>query len=401
MRSLAMFVALMAFTASVIAQQPLSPSQRTTPPSIGMAIPKMAPRPKEAPSELPRIESAKDNPPTRTVPPPAKFDASSLRLKYESGSWQLWAGTMLLKDFGRAEADAHEALQLFRDLRVDSRGTIGGVFEYWLAAGEAPTGVVRNRKVFDFNPATLRVQQLNGGWALADDHRVLYNFGTSKSDAEAAHAVCRAYGFNQLGYIGHPTPALKYLMFDKESAKRQRGPAPLVPVSTVSLAQEQARRPISIPKEGVIGTVQPLDFRRLDLRRSEGSWQLVADRTPLGAFGPNERDGRQTLQALQHFRCSEYCRIGDGGFGFFLSNGRAPQGSVIGLPARSLRTESLVVRQTGDSWEVCEHQRLVTSFKQEVDARRALAAIKHYQFDTIVTAGANRLGGLMLFVKSR
>src|SRR5687767_2810299 len=59
------------------------------------------------------------------VTPAQKFDTSSLRLKRERGQWQLWAGTLMLKDFGASEAEAHEALQVFRDLRVNARGSIG------------------------------------------------------------------------------------------------------------------------------------------------------------------------------------------------------------------------------------------------------------------------------------
>ena len=108
---------------------------------------------------------------------------------------------------------------------------IGGVFEFWLADGEAPSGIVSNRKIISFNPAVLRVEQVAGTWCLRDDHVVLYNFGPSKADAETALAVCRRYGFNQLGFVGQPTPNLKYLMVDKNAPPPKYGAAPVVPAA--------------------------------------------------------------------------------------------------------------------------------------------------------------------------
>ena len=49
-------------------------------------------------------------PPVWPAQPPQHFDAATLRLKRDNGQWQLWAGSLLLKDFGTAEADAYEAL---------------------------------------------------------------------------------------------------------------------------------------------------------------------------------------------------------------------------------------------------------------------------------------------------
>src|SRR4029077_8460408 len=114
-------------------------------------------RPAVQPPETPKVPSKE--PPIAAATP---FDSVSLQVKYQGGSWQLWAGPTLIEDFGRAEIEAREALQLFRDWRVNSRGMIGGVFEFWLADGEAPAGIVRNKKIVSFNPALLRVESIAG-----------------------------------------------------------------------------------------------------------------------------------------------------------------------------------------------------------------------------------------------
>src|SRR5436190_11938658 len=144
---------------------PAGNRQAVVPPQLG-AAPPSATAPPPAPT------------PTIAVPPeptgPQPFDAPGLRVKREGNNWQLWAGTLLLKDFGPSQLDANEALQLFRDLHVNARGSIGGVFEYWLVDGQAPSAPTRYRRVVPFDSTTLRVEKLNNQWILRDPHAVLY-----------------------------------------------------------------------------------------------------------------------------------------------------------------------------------------------------------------------------------
>ncbi len=385
-----------------------SPAQ-TPQPLIGNAPPDVlrgaAAKPwLDPPAPLPPL-----NPPPAQLPhaPPVapaseRFENTSLRLTSESGKWQLWAGNLLLKDFGAAEREASEALQVFRDLRVNSHGSVGGVFDYWLADGQAPYAYAGRRQIVPFDPRGLRVDQMNGQWVLRDAHVVLYSFGQSQADAQQALAICRQFEFNELGYVGHPTPSLKYLM--RDPTPRQVGPAPqsVMPVSAAMQASEQARPRLSLSGVGDIGDRVPFDGRRLDLHHEGGGWVLYAGRTPVGHFGQADREARTTLETLEPFRLTELCHVGDSGFGFFLANGRAPQGSVIGTGAKSLRTDVLNVRQVSGEWAVCEGSRPVFTFGDKAeDARHLLAAIKEYRFDHYLQVGAGRLGNTYLFVKSQ
>lgn len=417
-RSLLVAAGMVVASSAVLAQQPLpsgrsitqtatQPPGSTAPPAnTGQARPGLSWPTNATPGARPQVqvpqpESPKDAQSTVRIEVPTRFDTGSLRLKYENNGWQLWAGAQMLKDFGRAENEAQQALQVFRDLRVNARGSIGGVFEYWLTDGEAPSAITRNRNVIEFDPARLRAEQMGGNWCLRDDRTILYSFGPSKADAESALAVCQQYGFNQLCYVGHPTPVLKYLMVDHQPRFQRTGAPPQVPASARMQAQEVAKRPLSIPAEGRVGTSQPLDYRRLDLRKDRGEWRLMADKTALADFGVAERDGRIVLQALQQFRCTEICKIGDSGFGFFLSNGRAPLGSLVGISSRAIRLDGLSAKQIEGAWTICQDGRPFLSFGANADdARHALAAIKHYQFDSYCTTGARHLGGVMIFVKS-
>ena len=384
-----------------------------TQPLIGPAPPDVlkaaAARPwLDPPAQLPPLTPPSKQPPQSTaevpVPPvPQRFDTGSLRLKRDQGQWQLWAGNLLLKDFGPSEADAHKALQVFRDLRVNSRGSVGGVFEYWLTEGQAPSAITRHRQVIPFDPASLRIEQISGQWVLRDAHVILYNFGTSKLDAQQALAVCGQYGFNQLGYIGHPVPALKYLMMDPRPRSAPTGPAPVLPVTARMQAAEAAHSRLVLPTVGDIGERVPFDARGLDLRREGGEWVLYAGRASFGRFGLYEREGR-----VRHWRrcnssaspkCAGSATLGSP---FSWPTDRAPQGTTIGLAARPLRPEQLNVRQVGGVWAVCEGQRPVFQFGDKADdAQNILAAIREYHFDHVIAIGNGRTGNMHLFVKTR
>jgi hypothetical protein len=374
---------------------------KAAPAQVPTTLPPPVLPPKAAPSDMPSAPHAD----TVAQPPPAppqRFDNSTLRLKRDRGVWQLWAGGLLLKDFGPSEKDAYDALQVFRDLRINARGYVGGVFEYYLTEGQSPSGLTRHRQVLTFDPDSLRVEHYSGQWVLRDARTVLYNFGNERADAQQALSVCKQYGFNQLGYVGHPTPSLKYLLRDPNPSRAPKGPEPPVPASAKLQAAEAPHPRLVLPEVGDVGDRVPLDARHLDLRRDGGEWVLYAGRTVLGHFGGSEREGRATLEALEQFRVSELCRVGSSGFSFFLSHGRAPQGTTVGLHARPLRVESLSVRQVGASWALCENERLLMSLGDKADtARAALAAIKYYRFDHVVSVGNGHLGDTHLFVKTR
>jgi hypothetical protein len=393
---------------SALAQSPPVPNSKPpSPPLIGPAPPDVlkgaTAKPwLDPPAQLPPLTppAAPKTALPAVIPSPQKFATGSLRLKRERGQWQLWAGNLLLKDFGPSESAAHEALQVFRDLRINAHGSIGGVFDYWLTEGRAPSAMTRHRQVIPFEPTGLRVERMSGSWVLRDARVILYNFGAAQADAEQALAVCKHYGFNQLGYVGHPVPAMKYLMLDPTPRNTPAGPDAVVPVSARMQAVEAAHPRLTLPSIGDVGERVPVDAARLDLRREGGEWVLYAGRSPLGRFGMSERAGRLALQTLQQFRVTELCRVGDSGFAFFLSNGRAPQGTVIGTAAKPLRTELLNVRQIESTWAICEGNFPVMRFGDKADdAQRALAAIRAYRFDHYVQIDPTR--SLFLFAKTR
>jgi hypothetical protein len=343
-------------------------------------------------------------PDARVAPSPGlrRFDNSSLQVRQVDGRWQLWAANLMLKDFGPAEREANEALQVFRDLRVTAHGSVGSTFEYWLVDGQAPMAITRRRQVIPFDPTKLHVERVSGQCVLKDAHVVLYNFGQAQSDAEQALAICKQFGFDQLGYVGHPTPILKYLLKDPNPRPPASPGNGMLAASAMLPPSELVPQRLVLPGNVEVGDRIPFDGRQLDLRRESGEWVLYCGHAPVGRFGFAERDARAALQVLQEFRVTELCRVGENGFGFFLANGRAPTGTTIGFGARPIRTDVLNVRQVGGAWAVCEGEHPLFAFGDRHDeADHVLAAIRAFHFDQFAAVGNGHLGHVYLLIKSR
>src|SRR5258708_32645313 len=116
--------------------------------------PSSAPIPSSTPAAVPApsVATPKTPEPTPSPKTPAPvdaasmerlttFDAASADLNWSFKGWQLLADGAALKDFGRSEWEARQALRLIRELGLNQHGVIGGPnpsLEYWLSHGEAP-----------------------------------------------------------------------------------------------------------------------------------------------------------------------------------------------------------------------------------------------------------------------
>src|SRR5207248_3088661 len=93
------------------------------------------------------------------------FDPRLAELHWVDNRWQLEAGGVFLKDFGRRENEARQVLHLVRELRLTERGTVGTpqpVMEYWLANGQAPQGSLPGLRLLPLDLASLHVEPIQG-----------------------------------------------------------------------------------------------------------------------------------------------------------------------------------------------------------------------------------------------
>jgi hypothetical protein len=148
----------------------------------------------------------------------------------------------------------------------------------------------------------------------------------------------------------------------------------------------------------------PFDWRQVQLRPENGAWKLTAGGVVLANFGKNEADARTALLAVHHYHFTEQYRIGrpEPRCSWFLSNGQAPRGLMLGMPGVSFQPEGLTVQQLGQRWGVCAgDQVLMLVGERPEEARQVLAAIQQNHFDRLCRLGAFDGEGMTFFVRSR
>lgn len=370
-----------------------------------------------------------------------RFDYHRIELRRYNESWQLVANGKPLKDFGRREADARQALRLIHDLRLTHHGTIGTpqpIVEYWLSDGAAPRGLVRGLRLTALDPQSTRAEQVQGQWRVRDDRQVLFEFGPNESDARRTVETIQRYGFNQLGTIGQGAPSMMYFLV--HYSDKGGGPAgtptsasmpghnqPLVvrPVGAAAPAREPLKQPAvpSHPLSAVLPSGRqlapppvtpqagapavervPIDGRAVQLKQENKDWKIVCGTRTLASFGRSERDARLALAVFQRYRFTEECRVGHPKptCSYYLVNGQAPRGHHLGVSSVSFRPENLTVRERGEAFMICEGNRGLLNFgEHEQDARTVLQAIQHHKFDRWCHIGRAGQGGMTFFVRAR
>ncbi|HZT78622.1 MAG TPA: hypothetical protein VFA26_00250, partial [Gemmataceae bacterium] len=160
------------------------------------------------------------------------FDWRLTDLRWGEQGWQLVAGDVVLKDFGRREHDGTEALRIIRELRLNQRGTVGSprpIMEYWLSDGQAPQGPVSGARTLPIDRNTLRVEKVLGHWWLRDSARGYFNFGIHEDDARQALAVMQHHRFSRVALVGQALPLMLIFLAEPDAATPSplHGPAPL------------------------------------------------------------------------------------------------------------------------------------------------------------------------------
>jgi hypothetical protein len=397
----------------------LPPSTGTAPEQPAAGIAKPAGSPSIAPSPQESLRT---------------FDYRHAAVEWADDRWQLKAAGVLLKDFGRHEAEARQALRVLQELHLTQMGAVGTplpIMEYWLADGHAPQGFVSELRTLPLDPRTLKAEQLQGQWWVRDAHRVLFNFGGHEDEARQALAVLQHYGFTQVGYVGQAAPLMIVLLgtsagsdlirpaaLPSPSAAATQGemPAPpgfparrgagrpgaetgpnggagagnaLAPVP-LPLGRQLAQPATNLPDLTDGSERLPIDWRQIHARQDRGGSRLVMGGATLADFGPNYSDARLAEDAVRFYRFTEQRRIGRPRpvFTYFLVNGQAPHGAMLGADVLLFQPDALAVRQLGNDWAVCEGTQPLFHFGANAEeARQALRAIQHYQFDAVCRIG--------------
>jgi hypothetical protein len=154
--------------------------------------------------------------PSKTEPPEGlkrlPFDYRQAQLRKVDNNWTITLGTQTLKDFGRNEREARQALRAIQFYRFNEYQVLGEgdyQFEFFLVNSQAPRGRLLNQVSQPIYPDTLAARLLDGGWWITQAEQPLLRLG-SKEHANRAIDLIRRYRFDQINYIGQPDPLMTY-----------------------------------------------------------------------------------------------------------------------------------------------------------------------------------------------
>jgi hypothetical protein len=393
-QTIGVFLALW-ITASAIAQPPRKlPASLDNPPPerpAGPLSPSEAARQRDA-----TIKALKED--IRT------FDSATVTATQVEGRWQLRTATEMLKNFGTDRTAAFEAARVIKDLRINQMGTVAGAqpdFEYWLIDGKAPRGANVRLTIVPISARTIRAESVGGSWVVTDGAKGLYDFGNDADAAKRAATIFAKYGFNQIGVVGSPRPAMLYPLLDPRQASADKA-APLPASMPLSVASDVSRTSLLLPGNGYAGPKFAFDIKRLDVARSpKGEWTLTHSGDAIARFGGSEATARSAMKVLQDAKPTEMARIGDAGIPLFLLEGQAIHGEPLSVTKTPFRADRLKIQKLRDTFWLFDDTRPLLEVGSQSDAETMLRVIRVYDLKVLCMFGRPESGGLRLFTAGR
>jgi hypothetical protein len=367
-----------------------------------------------------------------SLPEPEKkisLRSGNVSVKRINNSWQLWAGQLLLRDFGDRELDARNSLRVYQDLRPTEWVIIGSgkpIVEYGLMNGRSelaneavgvnnPQGslpivpVNENhpiatgagaRQIIPIDLRTVRIEAIRGVWCLRDNYNIHINFGLNKSDAVQALAAVRKYGFNRVGIVGGPTPAMTYF-FAAPDLTTAMPNGPLAQANVQLQIDNLSKVGIPVAGLGYIGEMVRIDTQKLEIRKDGADWIIASGAEVLGRYGPSEWVAREAARSMQEAHFTEYCKVGSAGLTFFLVDGKAPTRVPFMAQGRQFDLNGLKVRKNAEKWSIAENGRTLFDCASAEEGNTLIRLLQYYQFDQLCHIGPNSKLGITFLAKTR
>jgi hypothetical protein len=144
-----------------------------------------------------------------------KIDPKKVEARKDGFEWIVAAGPEVLGRFGVTEWAAREAARTIQDARFTEFCKLGGPsnITFFLRDGKSPTRAPLNAQGRSFDPNFLKVQQVNGKWAVTEGGKPIFDVG-GQQDGETVIRVLKAYGFDQTARLsaGTPTGGITFLV---------------------------------------------------------------------------------------------------------------------------------------------------------------------------------------------
>ena len=373
------------------------------------------------------------------------FDNSRAELNWQDRNWKIVANGVVIKEFGRSESEARQALRLVRELGLNQHGTVGEpkpVVEYWLRDGHAPIGLASGVRSLAIDSSSLKAELSSGQWIVRDRQRVWFNFGSRGDEAQQALAIMQKYQFTQVAAIGTPTPSM--MVFLGNPARPGSGPATNQPAPTRAAApatamtgyipptlpplrsvSSQSNQPWSSFNRGPVDNLTThsspyprsappsaagvservtFDWRLAQVHQEQGRFKVMAGSHVLGDFGTNERAAAQALTAVKYYRFTEQCQVGQPApyCSYFLVGGLSPRGIPFGLQGQPIDAAHLAVQQVGDKYALVSNGHPLMQFGPRPDeARHMLDVIQRHKFDHVCHVGGPEEQGMTFLVQAQ
>ncbi len=146
---------------------------------------------------------------------------------------------------------------------------------------DADQGIVQEDCV-PFNPQTTAVRQINGRWKIVDGNHWLFDFGSSKAEADKAHRIIRHYGMNRSCFVGRPDPSFTYMLVN--------GNAPVG----------------SFPGEDAVS----FNPATIEVQQISGRWKIVDGSHWMFDFGASRAEAEQAYRIIKKYGFRYSCFVG-------------------------------------------------------------------------------------------
>ncbi len=394
---------LVGIAGPLLAQFP--PPQRQQPSQLP-AAPQILPPGVTSPNQA-TIDNLPPGEPTLQLPQNEAFlkvDTATLGVRRQNESWMLYAGNAILHDFGNRQSDADDALNALRIVKPTEWSAIGSpraAVEYGLTNGKplAVTTALKLSQSIDIK--SVRAEQVRGAWVVRDDDAIHLNFGAAKVDAEQAAGVCRKYGFNRIGYVGHPNPAMAYFYAAPVGANPAKPNGAMAALAAAAQEQNLTRTGIPVPGLGFVGERLVIDARKVEVRKDRGEWVLAHGPDVLTHFGQSEWSARDALKVVQDCRFTEFCKFGTAGVTFFLIHGQAPTKVPFACQGSKFTTTTLAVRPMEGKWAIYDGAgRMVFPAGTQQEGEQLVKLMQMFQFDQVCQVGLSPRASLKFLAKT-
>jgi hypothetical protein len=141
------------------------------------------------------------------------FDYRQAEVKKVNSRWKIVVGNMWLKDFGRSQSEARQALRIIQHYHMNRQCFVGRPdpsMEYYLVDGAAPAGSMPGEDCIGFDPTQIDVKQVAGSWKIVEDSHWILDFASNEHEARTAYQIIQKYGFRYICFVGRPNASMTY-----------------------------------------------------------------------------------------------------------------------------------------------------------------------------------------------